>query len=66
MLVVEFGGPAQHSGGILARLHRHRHGHVAAPDVIALLREAGLEIAEAGPVGFGDLQFVLAVTPKAA
>ena len=61
MLVVEFGGPAQHSGGILAR-----HGHVAAPDVIALLREAGLEIAGAGPVGFGDLQFVLAVTPKAA
>jgi len=65
VLVVEFAGPAQPSTGILARLHRHRHGHVATPEVTGLLQEAGLEIAETGPVGFGDLQFALVTVPQA-
>jgi ubiquinone/menaquinone biosynthesis C-methylase UbiE len=61
VLVVEFGESAQPWGGILARFHRH--GHVAAPDVTALLGEAGLEIVETGAVGIGDLHFTLAKVP---
>jgi len=61
VLVVDFG--ARQSGGILARFHRH--GHVAAADVMHLLGEAGLEIVDTGAVGFGDLQFVLAEAPRA-
>ena len=61
VLVVDFGGTEQQNG-ILVRFHR-RHGHVKLPDVIALLLEAGLNVAENGAVGFKDLHFTLA-TPR--
>lgn len=64
VLVVEFGSPAKHAQGLLARLHSHRHGYVASPDVVGLLHDAGFEIVEQGPVGFRNLQFALAIAAK--
>jgi ubiquinone/menaquinone biosynthesis C-methylase UbiE len=58
VLAVDFGGGEQNRG-ILAHLHR-RHGHIHIGDIIALLTEAGLSIAETGAVGIMDLHFVLA------
>jgi ubiquinone/menaquinone biosynthesis C-methylase UbiE len=40
--------------------HFHRHGRVDPRDLIALVTEAGLTVADSGPVGRWDLQFVLA------
>jgi len=61
VLAVDFGGSARERGGLFA--HFHRHGHVNLPDMIALLSEAGLSIAESGAVGMRALQFVLATAP---
>ena len=60
VLAVDFGTPARKRGGLLD--HFHRHGHVALHDVVALLREAGLDVVESGPVGVRDLHFALATT----
>lgn len=64
VLVVDFTASTRRSGGFLARFHRH--GHVAAVDVVSLLIDAGLEIVETGAVGFGNLHFVLATAPVGA
>lgn len=47
-------------------IHFRRHGHVNFGDVIAMLREAGLNIVESGAVGFGNLQFALGTAPSGA
>ena len=58
VLVADF-AQAQSRSGLLA--HFHRHGHVDARDVMALLEEAQFRCVESGPVGISSLHFVLAV-----
>jgi ubiquinone/menaquinone biosynthesis C-methylase UbiE len=60
VLAVDFGGAAQQRRFFS---HFHRHGRVNLSDVIAVLSEAGLNIAESGAVGIKDLQFVFATAP---
>ncbi len=60
-LVVDFAAVAREQKGLLA--HFHRHGHVSLRDMVALLRQAGLDIVESGAVGFRDLQFALGTAP---
>jgi ubiquinone/menaquinone biosynthesis C-methylase UbiE len=60
VLAVDFGHSALESGGFLK--HFHRHGHVKSADLLALLSDAGLRVIDSGPVGVGNLQFVLAST----
>lgn len=57
VLVVDFGKPG-HGSSLIG--HFHRHGHVAAENLAVLLRGAGLEVIESGPVGMRDMNFVLA------
>lgn len=58
-LAVDFAAPAQKKKRALIGFHRH--GHLSLSDMIAVFREAGLNIGESGAVGFGNLQFVLAM-----
>lgn len=58
VLAVDFAAPVRKKKKSL--IHFHRHGHLNLSDMIAVLREAGLNIVESGAVGLGDLQFVLA------
>lgn len=58
VLVVDFGPTPGGHKGILG--HFHRHGHVALEDIVQLLRDAGLEVAESGPVGRRQLYYALA------
>src|SRR5262245_59380376 len=55
VLAVDFGEPERRS----FFAHFHRHGHVNLSDMIAVLREAGFNIVDSGPMGIRDLQFVL-------
>ena len=64
VLAVDFGA-AQEKRSLLTHIHR-RHGHVSLPNIIAMLREAGLNSVESGAVGIRDLQFVLATAPGGA
>jgi len=64
VLTVDFGEASRTPTGLFA--HFPRHGHVGLLDMIALLSEAGFNIAESGPMGVRDFQFVLATEPKDA
>jgi len=64
VLAVDFATPAGARKGLLG--HLHRHGQVPLRDIIELLREAGLEVVESGPVGVRDLQYALAAAPAGA
>jgi len=64
VLVIDFGAPVHKRRGLFA--HLHRHGHVKLPDIIALLSEAGMNIAESGAVGVRDLQYVVATAACAS
>ena len=64
VLIVDFAKPANGKKGILD--HFHHHGYVNLKDLTALVAEAGLDVRESGAVGFGDLQFILAVAPESA
>jgi ubiquinone/menaquinone biosynthesis C-methylase UbiE len=57
VLAVDF-GRAQAKRGLLA--HFHRHGHVSIEGMEGVFTRAGLRIVRSGPVGFRDLQFVVA------
>lgn len=57
-LFVDFAAPAQKKKRSLIGFHRH--GHLSLSDMIAMLQGADLNIVESGPVGIGNLQFVLA------
>ena len=57
VLAVDFAPTVRH-GGILAHLRRHSHSDL--PDIIALFRGEGFNIAESGAVGVRDLQFIVA------
>jgi ubiquinone/menaquinone biosynthesis C-methylase UbiE len=58
LLAVDFVKASGHRRGPLA--HFHRHGRVDPRDLVALVRDSGLDVVETGPVGAWDLQFVLA------
>jgi ubiquinone/menaquinone biosynthesis C-methylase UbiE len=64
VLAVDFGEAPRARKGLFA--HFPRHGHVGLLDMIALLSEAGFNIAESGPMGIRDFQFVLATAPNSA
>ena len=59
VLVVDFEGMADEKRTLLSHFHRP-HGHVRLNDIVELLKEAGLNTIESGPVGIRDLQFALA------
>ena len=59
VLVVDFEGMADEKRTLLSHFHRP-HGHVRLNDIVELLKEAGLNTIESGPLGIRDLQFALA------
>jgi ubiquinone/menaquinone biosynthesis C-methylase UbiE len=61
VLAVDFGVPGWQHGGFFAPFHRH--GHVALTEMVGFFSDAGMKIVESGPVGWRDLQFVLARAP---
>ncbi len=63
VLIVDFGVPARRAKGLAS--HFHRYGGIAPSNLISLPGEAGLTIADGGPVGMKDLHFVLATKPAA-
>ena len=62
VLAVDFGSATGKAKSLIEHFHR-RHGHVDPQEMVAVLGEAGLNTAESGAVGFGDLHFVLASAP---
>jgi ubiquinone/menaquinone biosynthesis C-methylase UbiE len=62
VLAIDFGGTDRKRKTFLDHFHR-RHGHVDLKDMIEMLKDAGLNIAESGAVGMRDLNFVLAMAP---
>jgi ubiquinone/menaquinone biosynthesis C-methylase UbiE len=62
VLAIDFGGTEPKRKTFLDHFHRG-HGHVDPKDMIKMLNEAGLSIAESGAVGMRDLNFVLATLP---
>ncbi|NUO62666.1 MAG: methyltransferase domain-containing protein [Gemmatimonadaceae bacterium] len=58
LLAVDFATPARARKGVLARMHRH--GHLALEEIVSVLGESGLRVAEVGSVGVSDLHFALA------
>ena len=65
VLAIDFGRTQRERKGFLDHFHR-RHGHVEFNEIIALLKDAGLNVAESGTVGMRDLEFVLATLPCCA
>ena len=65
VLAIDFSRSGKDRHSFLDHIHR-RHGHVEFNDMVALFRDAGLTIAESGPVGMRDLQFVVATAPCCA
>lgn len=64
VLIVDFRVPAQRAKGLAS--HFHRYGGIEPSNLIGLPGEAGLTIADGGPVGMKDLHFVLATKPVVA
>ena len=51
-LIVDFGEKQGHDGaGPLAKLHKGRHGHTKAHDMVELVKAAGLEVSRTGQIG---------------
>jgi len=61
VLAVDFAEPTEGRRGLLD--HFHHHGYVNFQDLAALFTQAGLNVAQGGVVGIGNLQFVLASVP---
>lgn len=59
VLAVDFAKSAGERRGLIG--HLHRHGHVTQARIAELLTDAGLTVAESGPVGIRDLHFTIAV-----
>jgi ubiquinone/menaquinone biosynthesis C-methylase UbiE len=64
VLAVDFAKPTEGKTGLLT--HFHHHGYLNFQDLGTLFTEAGLNIAQSGAVGIGDLHFVLASAPCCA
>jgi len=65
LLAVDFAGATKQRTWLPNHFHA-RHGRVAPQDLIALFTDAGLRLIEHGPLGFGDMHYVLAEAPAAA
>jgi ubiquinone/menaquinone biosynthesis C-methylase UbiE len=65
LLAIDFSGSGKDRHGFLDHIHRG-HGHVELNEMVALFSNTGLTIAESGPVGMRDLQFVVATAPCGA
>jgi ubiquinone/menaquinone biosynthesis C-methylase UbiE len=61
VLAVDFAKPKEGKRGLLT--HFHHHGYLNFQDLGTLFTQAGLNIAQSGAVGIGDLHFVLASAP---
>lgn len=61
VLAVDFSAPALQRKRMLG--HLHRHGHVKLADIVGMLEGAGLKVIKSGPLGYRDLQHVLATAP---
>jgi|SRR5215470_7261129 len=62
VLAVDFAGGTKQKTWLPQHFHG-RHGRVAPQDLIALFTDAGLRLAENGPLGVGDMHYVLAEAP---
>jgi ubiquinone/menaquinone biosynthesis C-methylase UbiE len=65
VLAIDFGGTDRKRKTLIDHIHR-RHGYVDLKDMIEMLKEAGLNIAESGAVGMRDMNFVLATATCSA
>ena len=65
VLAIDFGRTSRDRKSFIDHFHR-RHGYVEFEEIIALLNDAGLNVAERGAVGMRDLEFVLATLPCCA
>ncbi len=61
LLAVDFATSSAQNKGIIA--HFHRHGNISIDEIVSILANAGFRIVQSGELGFGDLQFALAMTP---
>ena len=62
VLAVDFAGGTRQTTWLPKHFHG-RHGRVALQDLIALFTDSGLRLIENGPLGFGDMHYVLAEAP---
>jgi ubiquinone/menaquinone biosynthesis C-methylase UbiE len=62
LLVVDFAGARNGKGPLM---HFHRHGHVDPKVLVDLVSDAGLRVAESGPLGKWSLSYVLGESPRA-
>jgi len=62
VLAVDFAGETRQRPWLPKHFHG-RHGRVAPQDLIALFTDSGLRLIENGPLGFGDMHYVLAEAP---
>lgn len=62
VLAVDFAGGTKQRTWLPKHFHG-RHGRVAPQDLIALFTEAGLCLVANGPLGVGDMHYVLAEAP---
>ena len=65
VLAVDFAGGTSQRTWLPKHFHS-RHGRVAPQDLIALFTDADLRLLESGPMGFGDMHYVLAEAPPVA
>jgi ubiquinone/menaquinone biosynthesis C-methylase UbiE len=65
VLAVDFAGGTKQRTWLPQHFHV-RHGRVAPQDLIALFTEVGLRPVENGPLGAGDMHYVLAEAPAVA
>lgn len=65
VLAIDFAGTTPNRKSIFDHIHR-RHGHVDLNEIIAMLTDADLNVAESGAVGTRNLQFVVATVPCSA
>lgn len=56
-LIVDFGARSSGKKSLIG--HFHRHGHVKLDEIVRVLEEGGLDVAEHGPVGTRNLYFAL-------
>ena len=62
-LAIDFGGSAEQRKSLAGRLHAHAHFDLS--QMIPVVNQAGLAPVESGPMGFRDMQFILAAAPTA-
>lgn len=62
VLAVDFAAGTKQRKWLAKHFHA-RHGRVAPEDLIALFTEAGLRLLANGPLGVGDMHYVIAASP---